>query len=746
MSAVDVPFKSILENVASGVLVASAEGRLLYVNSAAARLFQLPVAELLQGNLADLLPQKSSPSLQQILASVIATGETLAGINLAIDPETHVRVTIAPLHDPAQGIIALVLTLSEPLLPGSFYAELLAQAPIGISVFDGVEFRLRWTNEAYRQFLEEPYRSDPVGVPFRDLVPESEERGVLDIFRRVAATRIPFVNPEFKHIGFARGVTYWRWALIPLPGGQDPPDLMIVATEVTEQVTMRLQVEARRARLRTVLDTLPLGVMIIEPDGRIVEANQMVHRIWRGTVPLAENIAAWRDYWGTEPATGIPLQPEDWPASQALCGETVLGKVVDIERLDGSRGTILVSAAPLPAADGGLTGAVAVFQDITEQRFAEQALREKDRLFRVVFDEAFQFMGLLTVDGTLIQINRAAAEFLEVDADAVLGRAFPETPWWTHSAEEQRKVREAIQTAAGGGFVRFETSHRRPDGSLMYVDFSLKPVFDDAGQVALLVPEGRDITDRRWLEDELRRAKNAAEASNKAKSEFLATVSHELRTPLTIIMGMIDLALEQFPDPEICDFLAMTQNSSTSLLMLINDIIDVSRMETGRLIFAETPFRLRACLDAVIESFSADAEEKGLQLSCEIADDVPEEIHSDSERVRQVLVNLIGNAVKFTYSGSIAVRVSCCLEAIGHPELLFAIRDTGIGIPDEKRQQLFQTFSQVDSSDTRQFGGTGLGLAISKGIIDRLGGRIWMEGGSGGGCTFYFTLPDRRNR
>jgi PAS domain S-box-containing protein len=281
---------------------------------------------------------------------------------------------------------------------------------------------------------------------------------------------------------------------------------------------------------------------------------------------------------------------------------------------------------------------------------------------------------------------------------------------------------------------------RRKDGGRLWISEHARAVRDEAGRVLYYEGFVQDITRRRRAEDALRAAKDAAEVANRAKSQFLAVMSHEIRTPMNGVIGMASLLLDSPLSAEQRDFVEIIRQSGDSLLTVINDILDFSKIESGKIELEDEEFTLRECVESALDLLAPRAAEKGLDLLYEIAESAPRRVLGDSTRLRQILVNLLGNAVKFTERGEVVLSLRAEPVAGSSLRLHFTVRDTGIGIPSEALGRLFQSFSQVDASTTRRFGGTGLGLAISKRLAELMGGGMSVESETGRGATFTFSI------
>ncbi|MBF0496829.1 MAG: response regulator, partial [Deltaproteobacteria bacterium] len=287
---------------------------------------------------------------------------------------------------------------------------------------------------------------------------------------------------------------------------------------------------------------------------------------------------------------------------------------------------------------------------------------------------------------------------------------------------------------------RLEKRYIHKNGQTIWIDLLVTPIRNADGEIVNLIATSTDITKRKQMEEELRQAKQTAEEASRSKSNFLANMSHEIRTPLNGIIGMTELALGTVLSLEQRDYLDMVKISADTLLSLINDILDFSKIEAGRLDVDNIDFKLRDSLGAMMKALAVKAHEKGLELAYRIQPDVPDRLLGDPARIRQVVLNLIGNAIKFTDAGEVVLEVELSSQTNDEVALHFSVRDTGIGIPEDKKGRIFEPFTQADGSTTREYGGTGLGLTICSRLVSLMGGRIWVESEVGQGSTFHFDI------
>jgi PAS domain S-box-containing protein len=373
-------------------------------------------------------------------------------------------------------------------------------------------------------------------------------------------------------------------------------------------------------------------------------------------------------------------------------------------------------------------------KEIAERNQAQHDLAERTEFLNSLIQNSPLATIVVGLGNKLAMCNPAFESLFGRRQADVLGRPIEEIV--KADPQESASITERLTRRDQ---VHFATQRRRSDGTILDVELYAVPLVTD-GRVVGALAMYQDITERVRAEKALVRAKEAAEAASRAKSEFLANMSHEIRTPMNGIIGMTDLALDTDLSPEQREFLSMVQSSAHSLLGVLNDILDFSKIEAGKLDLEPRPFALRQSLGEALKALGFRARQKGLELTWQVDRNVPDDLEGDAGRLKQVLMNLVGNALKFTEKGGVRVEVAHEEASSGTTTLHFRVQDTGIGISREKQALIFEPFTQADSSTTRKYGGTGLGLGISSRLIQMMGGKIWVESELGRGSTFHFTV------
>jgi PAS domain S-box-containing protein len=491
----------------------------------------------------------------------------------------------------------------------------------------------------------------------------------------------------------------------------------------------RQQVSLSEERLSTILAAAPLPLVLIRRnDGTVLYANH------RAAAQLASD---------SRMLVGRPLPPQcihrrDLARILRLLARQ--GQVADFEaRLRTTTGVpfwALVSMIPLD--HGDQPALLVAANDITARKLAEQALRDQLSLHQTVIDTIPNGIYYKDMSGRVLGCNKAFDQLLGLSRADILGRTARQLAPLDVALQAEDSDRELL---AGETSKVYQSYIKRPDGSRRAVLLFKAPLATADRQIGGVVGAMVDITERIAAEDELLAAKEAAEAASRAKSEFLAVISHEIRTPMNGILGMTHVLRGTPLDGDQRDYVETIMESGEALLTILNDILDFSRLESGRVTVEAVTFELHDTLRRVAALISPRARDKQVALSVDVAPDIPPLLSGDVARLRQVLLNLVGNAVKFTERGAVTVSAWLVSRRGDALVLRFEITDSGVGIPEDAIGRLFTSFSQADSSISRRFGGTGLGLAICKRLVEVMGGEIGVDSELGKGSRFWFTLP-----
>ncbi|HUG12214.1 MAG TPA: PAS domain S-box protein [Opitutaceae bacterium] len=599
------------------------------------------------------------------------------------------------------------------------------------------EWRIEWINEAFTRLfgynLEEVKERRPSDfLPGPDTDPDTLKQ----MAARLAAGQ-PFIGEVLHYAKDGRAC----WVRIEMQMLKDEEGRAAGSMAMQTDITERKQSEATLLRdqllFTGLINTMPDFIYFKDRESRFVRINATLARHFGLRDPQEAVGKTDFDFFGEEHArqayedeqriiqTGDPLigfeEKETWP--------------------DGRITWASSTKVPLRDARGNVTGLVGISRDITAVKRIQEKLAAKEAQFRFIFESvpvglSWEVSGhdeTRVVNPEHVRLTGVTAGEERADPTIFLRRTHP---------DDVARQRELVSQLKSGEISEFTIDKRyiHEDGRVKWVRV-MRRVSRGIGngseqELNAIV----DITELKAMQEELRAARDQADKANVAKSQFLAMMSHEIRTPMNGVIGMTSLLLESGLTPEQKDFAETIRQSGDSLLTIINDILDFSKIESGRLELEQMEFGLHECVEGTLDLLASRAAEKRIDLLYEIAPGTPASLRCDPTRLRQILVNLVGNAVKFTSEGEVLLSVKSVPTVGNNVEMHFSVRDSGIGIPLEAQGRLFQSFTQVDASTTRRFGGTGLGLVISRRLAELMGGRMWVESEPGRGSTFSFTI------
>ncbi|MDR3575774.1 MAG: PAS domain S-box protein [Anaerolineaceae bacterium] len=547
-----------------------------------------------------------------------------------------------------------------------------------------------------------------------------------------------------------RKTVHLNWAVIP-GNESDLSKTIISILDITERKLTEESLQNERLLLRTLIDNIPDSIYMMDLEGRKTLVNSTELR-FLGAKSEAEVLGK-NDFDLYPKELAEKFFADNLAVMQA--GKPLINREEYIFDEKEQKRWLLTSKYPLRDRNGQVIGLVGIGRDITERKLAEENLRKSERQSRSLFEQAA--VGVAMTDaftGEFIKINHRFCEMLGYTEEEMKGVAFKTI---TFSDDVQISM-EKMKLLLSGAIRKFSMEKRyiRKDGNVVWVNLSAASLWEPGEDPTSFVTIVQDINEQKLAEKELLEVNSQlqesttranelavqAEMANVAKSEFLANMSHEIRTPLNAIIGMTGLLLDTDLKPQQKDFAETVRSSGEVLLSLINDILDFSKIEARKMELENQSFHLGSCIEEALDLVSPKASEKKLELAYIVEDKLPPKFYGDVTRLRQILVNLLNNAVKFTEHGEVVISTAGQLREKDHYLLHFSVKDSGLGIPPDRQNRLFQSFSQVDTSTTRHYGGTGLGLAISKQLCELMGGAMWVEstGIPGEGSTFHFTI------
>ncbi len=506
-------------------------------------------------------------------------------------------------------------------------------------------------------------------------------------------------------------------------------------TVLTEKELIDKRVSESEHKLSTIINTVSEGITLSDESGFFEVFNARMEEIAGYSLNEANDISNFNKLLSPnegEYQLRFSKQKELWTTGKAIESE------ITIRTKSGENKILLMFSSLVKYNNRNME--LNVYHDITERKRAEQVAHKSAKRFRIFFENNPMPTWVFDIDSCqFLEVNDAAINHYGYSKEEFLAMNIADI----RSAEDADNLQEALKIIKAKESNTAQGRHRLKNGTIIDVNLYWHNMDYENHNTVLVVAQ--DITEYKRANEELQKAKDDAESANKAKSEFLSNMSHEIRTPMNGIIGTISLLADTKLTVEQREYIETIRLSGDALLNVINDILDFSKIESDEIELEEHPFSIETCIEEILDLFAIQTEQKNIDLVYWIDEKVPHSVLVDATRLRQVLVNLVSNAVKFTEHGEIYIEVSKLSEKDGKCELLFSVRDTGIGIPSDRIHKLFIPFSQIDSSSTRKYGGTGLGLAICARAVSLLNGHIWVESNSTKGSTFNFTINVSEN-
>ncbi|GET34276.1 hypothetical protein PbJCM13498_31390 [Prolixibacter bellariivorans] len=588
-------------------------------------------------------------------------------------------------------------------------------------------------NKAQAKILGVATPEEAIGKTDADYFDKRHASQAFDDEQELFTLGIPVVN-QLEKIATAEGQKYVTATKIPIRNQADKIiGLVGISRDVTTEQEYKEKLRQQQELVDTFLKNSPDIIYYKDRKARYTRINEAHARLMRLEKP--EDAIGKTDFEFHDREFAERSYQDDMNLMRT--GEAIVDKLQEFVDAYGVQRYVTTTKIPIREKDGRVIGLVGVSRDYSERKKMEERLDHERQLLQILMDSVPDGIYFKDAEARFTRINQAMAHLLGVEtAEEAKGKT--KADFFREDEIIQINLDEKELLLTGKPIIKRPEKLTIADGTVRWLSATKMPIRDSEGKIIGLVGISRDNTIEIEAKKHLEVAKNKAEEANRAKSLFLANMSHEIRTPMNGVIGMADILRKTELDEEQKEYLDVITKSGNNLLSIINDILDFSKIESGRMELESTPINIRKIIEEVADVLIVKSNNKGLDLVTYIDGAIPDMVVGDPVRLRQVLINLANNAIKFTNSGE--VFISAELKEINSTvEVLFKVKDTGIGIPKEAQEKLFESFTQVDSSTTRKYGGTGLGLAISKRLSEQMGGEIGLESKANHGSLFWFT-------
>jgi two-component system CheB/CheR fusion protein len=735
LKALSVNLENIQNSIGSPLLILDSRLRLVRYNADALKVFFITPSDMGR-EISALSTVCEIPDFERLAQLTLETGKATEATCEAAGLNYQVRIQAS--LDENRKTVGLILVFTDHTqmirtqeklrASESRIRAIIDESPTLISLKDNLG-RYQLVNEAYMRFYG--ITESIIGKTDREVLPELIANQMrdndLEVFIKRSAVR---KQESVQTPDGPRVILATRFPIMDTTG-MNPVAVGTISLDTTAQVDASRALEQSESRYKAIVEDQAVFVCRHQIDGTLLFTNETFALYFGSTAAKKKTFFECIDSEDREGAKRV--------LSSLSPSRPVAQHEHRVTRWDeGTRWIRWIHRGVF-----GTTGELIEYQsvgfDVTEYRKQTDALRDRDSIFNSIFANTSDFISVFrAVDGELRleSLNRSAEQTLGHAVTQLIGRPLRDF----FSAQSSDQALERYERVIETGEAELFEEEVAMAGSTRFYSTTIVPIFNDAGRVDRVAAMSRDVTSYKEIAHDLMRARDSAEVANRAKSDFLASMSHELRTPLNVVLGLCQMLELSKLEPDQVNYVNGIHRSGKLLLTLIEDVLDISKIEAGKVKLESVSFRLRDLVDDILLLFMPQAREKGISLTTEFDIDGSQNFIGDPARIRQILLNFISNALKFTSEGSVVVRVS----QKNNQAVSLSVVDTGIGIRSDDHAKIFQKFSQAESGHTRRFGGTGLGLAISKQLANLMGGEVGFRSEMGRGSTFWCELPLKR--